>query len=100
MSISNCPHCYRKVIPSADGTCPACNKNTNDSASTDPHKVLVGICAGNRLPPVCHRCGAPTRHAKTLAVASEPQDTTFAPGLASLLISFLKPLAILSAMER
>src|SRR5690348_127239 len=42
MNLDPCPHCYRKVIPMADGTCPACGKNTNDRSGTDPTKVLVG----------------------------------------------------------
>jgi hypothetical protein len=84
MNINPCPHCCRRVIPMADGTCPACAKNTSDRSGTDPSKVLVGIRSGQRLPDVCHRCGTPTRTTQRLTVASEPRGTTFVDGFSQL----------------
>ncbi len=100
MSIPICPHCYRKVIPSADGTCPACGKNTNDRGNSDPRKTLIGIKSGTRLPPVCHHCGVPTRQLKKFMVSSEPQDATFSAGLGSLLAGFIGVFSFLNRMER
>jgi hypothetical protein len=100
MSIPTCPHCYRKVIPSAGGTCPACGKNTNDRGDADPYKTLLGIRSGARLPAVCHNCGLPTRKVKKFMVSSEPQDTTFSAGLGSLMASFLEVFSFLNKLER
>lgn len=100
MSIAPCPHCYRKIIPMTDGTCPSCGKNTNDRAATDPHKTIIGIKPSDRLPPVCFHCGAPTQRTKRLSLSSEPQGTTFGGGFARFLALLFKPFAFIDSMER
>ena len=100
MNIEPCPHCYRKVIPMGDGTCPSCGKNTNDRKGADPNKVLIGIRSGQALPSICHCCGVPTRTAKRLSAASEPQGTTIASGFGEFLAHFLKPFGFIDSMER
>src|SRR5258705_6189901 len=98
--IEACPHCYRKVIPMADETCPACGKNTCDKTGTDPHKMLAGIRPGDRLPPICFRCGAATERAKQLNLISEPQGTTFTSGFATFLANFMGPFRFINRLER
>ena len=83
-----------------DGTCPSCGKNTTDRTGSDPTKVLLGIQSGQRLPAVCHACGVPTGNTQSLAVESEPQETTFAPGFASFIAHFLRPFGFINRMER
>ena len=100
MSVPICPHCYRRVIPAADGFCPACGKNTNDRANTDPHRTLVGLQSGASLPPICHHCGAPTQSIKKLTVVSEPEGTAFANGLGQLLAHLFKPFGFIVKIER
>src|SRR5437667_6256772 len=100
MSIPICPHCFRRVIPAVDGICPACGKNTNDRANTDPYRTLVGLKSGVPLPPICHHCGAPTQNIKKLTVASEPEGTIFANGLGQLLAHLFKPFGFIVKMER
>ncbi len=100
MDIEPCPHCYRKVIPMSDGTCPSCGKNTNNRQGADPNKVLVGIRSGQRLPGVGHSCGVPTRTTKRLSAASEPRDTTITSGLGEIIAHFIKPFGLFDMMER
>src|SRR5215510_14319343 len=100
MDIEPCPHCYRKVIPMSDGSCPSCGKNTNDKAGTDPNKVLVGIRSGQRLPAICHSCGLPTQTTRKVAAASQPQDTALSAGATEFLSHIIKPLGLFSKMER
>jgi hypothetical protein len=56
--------------------------------------------SGQRLPAICHACGIPTRSAKRLSAASEPQDTTIAPGVGGFIAHLIKPFDILNMMER
>ena len=100
MSIPICPHCFRRVIPAVDGICPACGKNTNDLANTDPYRTLVGLKSGVSLPPICHHCRAPTQNIKKLTVACAPEGTGFANGLGQLLARLFKPFGIMVKMER
>ena len=48
MNIEPCPHCYRKVIPMADGKCPSCGKKTADRTGVDPTRTLISIRTGDR----------------------------------------------------
>src|SRR4051812_47418227 len=100
MKIEPCPHCYRKTIPMADGTCPSCGKNASDRKGTDPNKVLVGIRSAQRLPAVCHSCGIPTPATKRLAASSEPEDPPFSPGLGEFIAHFIRPFGFIAKMER
>jgi hypothetical protein len=84
----------------ADGACPSCGKNVNDRKGTDPNKVLVAISSGQRLPQICHSCGAPTRDVKKLATTSTPQDTTFTSGLGGFIAHFVKPFGFIDKMEQ
>lgn len=58
--IIECPHCYTRVMPGPEGECPACRKNTRDTAGTDPAKTAMSIPNQASLPPVCCECGRPT----------------------------------------
>ena len=100
MSISVCPHCYRRVIPTANGTCPACGKSTTDLAGTHPHMTLVGLKPGDRLPPICHHCGVPTQNVKELTVSSEPQTSAFVSRLGTWLAHRFKPFGFIVKIEK
>jgi hypothetical protein len=101
MNIEPCPHCYRKVIPMADGKCPSCGKKTADRTGVDPTRTLISIRTGDRLPLLCHNCATPTDRAKKFEVVSEPQDLTLEPifggGIARI---FFSPFQRLAKMER
>src|SRR5216117_3165470 len=100
MTIEPCPHCYRKVIPMADGTCPSCGKNTKNLAGADPHKVLIGIRPGDRLPPVCFECGTPTQKTKNLDFEAEPQNATFGGSIGEFAARFLEAFSFIARFER
>ena len=51
-----CPHCYTKIIPLADNTCPACQSNISDLAGVDPNKVSLLIHESEELPTYCYSC--------------------------------------------
>jgi hypothetical protein len=36
LNMIECPHCYTQVAVMADGTCPSCRKNVNDTEGTNP----------------------------------------------------------------
>ncbi len=57
----DCPHCYVRVFPDDDGTCPSCGKNVNDLTGVDPAKTTLVVQAGSTMPDVCCHCGFPTR---------------------------------------
>ena len=68
-----CPHCLRKVLLKADGTCPACGKNSNDTHGVDPTRCLLVVAAGAKLPGMCFNC---TQPAKDFAVHTVTGDST------------------------
>lgn len=99
MSIPTCPHCHRRAIPQADGTCPACGKDPMDLRGSDPNRVMVSIHGGTRLPGVCHHCGEPTERLKTLAVSSDPQGTSVGPLLGQVLGRLIPFLGLFLRLE-
>jgi len=65
--IAECPHSHTNVLPAADGTCPSCEKDTNDASDADPDVTSVHIwCNRNPMPDVCLNCGTPTTRRKTV----------------------------------
>jgi hypothetical protein len=100
MNIEPCPHCYRKVIPMADGKCPSCGKKTADRTGVDPTRTLISIRTGDRLPLICHNCAIPTDRAKKFEVASEPQGTTRQPLFGGILWLLIRPVNLFAKMER
>ena len=56
----NCPHCHTRIVPMSDGTCPACQKDTQDGAGLDLSRTSIHVNQGDVLPPICCECGQPT----------------------------------------
>jgi hypothetical protein len=63
--IADCPHCFLRVLPSADGFCPSCGQNTLHEPSRP--LVAVTISTTTRFPQNCHRCNAHTRDVATVS---------------------------------
>jgi hypothetical protein len=57
--IIECPYCHTRILPKADGSCPACGKNTQDRLGTDANKTSLVVSPGMRLPGICIICGGP-----------------------------------------
>ena len=55
--LTTCPHCFTRVIPKADGTCPACQRNVNDPRGADATRTSLRVSQGDVLPAVCCECG-------------------------------------------
>ncbi len=51
-----CPHCYTKVMPLVDNTCPACQGDLSNLAGVDPNKVALLIYESEELPTYCYLC--------------------------------------------
>lgn len=56
----DCPHCYTRVVPKSDGTCPACQRQVTGEHDAQPGRTTLRVAQGTRLPPVCCDCGQPT----------------------------------------
>lgn len=52
-----CPHCYTKILPLADNTCPACQGDLSSLAGVNPNKVSFLIHESEELPLCCYSCG-------------------------------------------
>jgi hypothetical protein len=51
-----CPHCYTKILPLADNTCPACQGDLSNLDGVDTNKVSFLIYESEKLPPYCYSC--------------------------------------------
>lgn len=100
VSISSCTHCYRRVIPLADGSCPNCGDHPANIPSNSSNKVLLGIKGGTTLPQICHNCGSATRRTTRLLLSAEPETGTFDNPFANFLGSFLRVFSIFERMDR
>jgi hypothetical protein len=93
----NCPHCYTRIVPKSDGSCPACQKNTQDTTGLDVSRTSIHVSQGDILPAVCCDCGQPT--SRTVAVyrkSSGGDEPSTALGLAIIvLVSWLAGLLLL-----
>ena len=65
---TECPHCYRTVIPRTSGECPNCRRNTKDRTDVDSERVTLIVGEKSQLPEVCCRCAELTR--RTVRVAT------------------------------
>ena len=57
----DCPHCYTRVVPKSDGTCPACQREMALEDGVRSTWTTMKISQGAHLPPVCCECGSRTR---------------------------------------
>ena len=58
--LTNCPHCFTRVVPRSDGSCPACQSDTHDTAVGEPSRTPIHVWQGDILPPICCGCGQRT----------------------------------------
>ncbi len=55
--LMECPHCFTKILPHADNTCPACQGDLSSLAGVNPNKVSFLIHESEELPLCCYSCG-------------------------------------------
>jgi hypothetical protein len=70
----DCPHCYTRVIPKADGCCPACQNDTRDVAGLDTSRTTIRVSQGDILPPICCECGQYTSRVVSIHKKTGPRD--------------------------
>lgn len=74
MMLSECPHCYARVVPKADGRCPACQKDMRDLTGVDPTKASLRVAQGDVLPSICCDCGQATQRVVTVCRKRTARD--------------------------
>lgn len=90
--LTDCPHCYTRVVAKADGRCPACQRDLLSVADIDSMWVSLRVAQGDILPPICCDCGQATqRVTKVRKSKSEGDEAT--SWILVILLGFLSWLA-------
>jgi hypothetical protein len=71
---TECPHCFRIVIPLKDGMCPACRQNVREAPTFAQGLEAIWIGEKVKLPELCCTCGESSR--RTVTVSSSLNYTT------------------------
>lgn len=66
MAFQECPSCFLRIIPSEDGTCPACQCNLLEAAGRRPNQATMWLVKGKLLPQLCCTCARATDHTVTI----------------------------------
>lgn len=91
--VVDCPHCFTKVIPKPDGTCPACQRNTQDGHARPDHSA-VRVAHNAELPPLCCGCGQATDQYHTITNHSS-EGRAEGSGVLAFLVALLSlPMAL------
>jgi hypothetical protein len=70
--LTDCPYCHTRVVPKADGTCPACQKNALEATRPDSSWTTIRVSQGDVLPPICCECGQPTSRVVAISRTARP----------------------------
>ena len=78
MSVADCKHCFKTVLPKADNSCPACG-GSFDSPPTDKRagKKVLWLSKGEILNPICVQCGNHTDENFSLQQSSLSRSQAF-----------------------
>ncbi len=93
--LMQCPHCFTKVMPKGDGSCPACHKATQDAKETSPTRRSLRLSQGESLPGICCDCGEVTDRYFSVTCSSSPEENQpagFGQALIGMLFSW--PMAL------
>lgn len=60
MNLTECPFCYAPIHPLADGTCPACRKNTRTAPPENFQYTAAELAVDQDFPECCVLCGKDT----------------------------------------
>ena len=93
--ITECPHCFVRMVPKADGTCPACQQDTRGAFGTDPTRTSLCVSQGTVLPSICCDCGEEAERSVAVCRSSDgeqDQPSGFVQLLIALLVSW--PMAL------
>ncbi len=59
--LTECPHCFTRVLPKPDGQCPACQQSTLDVRDADREWMTVTVRENSQMPDYCCICMLPER---------------------------------------
>jgi hypothetical protein len=88
MNITECPHCHRRVAPSASGECPSCNKNVAEAPTSGKLMRLLLVRGGQSFPNICFNCAEPARRVVKVEVSNVDAAAVLGRGLLSRLLPF------------
>jgi len=94
--MTECPHCFTRVLPRRNGECPACQKDTTAKSSAEVVPIIYG--EQSRSPYFCCTCALPTtRLVKVCHKLSQPAPTSrrFTLNLILVLAQLMTELMIL-----
>ncbi len=69
--VTECPHCFRRVVPHANGDCPACHRDINAPPAGDSARSRITINENTRFPDICCICGTPTSRCSKLVCSGQ-----------------------------
>jgi hypothetical protein len=87
--ITECPHCFGRVLPMTDGSCPSCGKNTVDKTELSSTMTSIVVDKGESFPASCALCAQATSRTTKLSFTAKRRPD--AGG--DLAMSMISPLA-------
>jgi hypothetical protein len=57
--LTECPHCFTRVLPRPDGQCPACQQSTLNVRDADREWMTVTVRENSQMPDYCCLCMLP-----------------------------------------
>lgn len=99
-----CPHCYTKILPLADNTCPASQGDLSNLDGVDTNKVSFLIYESEKLPPYCYSCNQYTEQEVRVSgdqesILSKFLEGDVSPEQTSNVIIFLPQCEICAELE-
>jgi hypothetical protein len=88
MSVTECPHCCRKVILSQDGECPSCGKKESEAHPSGKPMRLLAVRGGDKFPSICFSCGAPANRFVAVTQSNVDVETSIRRALFRIFVPF------------
>ncbi len=83
--IIECPHCFTRVYPKSDDTCPACMENVTDTAGANLDLTAARFSVHEPLPELCIVCGESTARTYKYSVEIPGRNESSFLGILSVL---------------
>ncbi|MFZ5988567.1 MAG: hypothetical protein ACOYWZ_15775 [Bacillota bacterium] len=90
--IIECPHCYERVLPQQDGTCPNCRRNTQILGGSRHELTKVDIKQSYSLPDVCFKCG---EKSDSFVIIKRSHSTSKESPIVKIIVLIFSPFAFL-----
>jgi len=99
MSITECPHCYRRVIPAPSGECPSCGKNVVEEGLSGKAMRLLVVHEGDSFPAICFSCGQPAQNLVKVRLTNVDAAASIGRAVFGLLVPFGRIFSAFSAAK-